>query len=1406
MLSLNETFDESRAIKILVVPIGENSFFEEHFNIISRINTLQFYELTKPSTWKLDNKALKHFNWNKGDIKFDFLRYDRIPNSAGDLDNYQSSRKVLMIMGLINYPELGKYADKVTEELDYFNRRHPSILLRKCFIFNYMFDSSPLSNYLPKSPSNDPNLLVVFPPEGKCNEGGVSMIEVHLQEVMTDAVVKIIISLEQQLVVCEDNRVKNTIPANLSLSTIYDELDDAGSSNSRDSLSISFTSTKNLNNSISAPAGATARKGGASVYKKKPLGRLKKWMGDISLQVCSPIDAIDHYNTAIQECRNNNDYMWLAGALEGYATAVLLLIKLGISLEDIVGKELKAYTTNAAPSADVEEEEEEKVITTDAMKAMPLVEDRVTEALSIYAKSVAYCTLEVELVLKLARMYEGICIKERSNPGYCFDGRYFELQQKITNCILHAVSTQGLNAQQEIECTLEGGLIFNRLGLRRKYGLFLYVAALMSAENDQMHVAHSLLQHACAQYNADSHDLIGSQGAGANGPARRSSSAWNNVYRALYAHSAYVGNEIGDTVSAARNIASLLQVMMGLTFKHSKDCRLLNHTAPQIHKYIQELASGRGTSGIFGRLSSYGEGSGKPMPRLSISNYTLRASVISDQSSATQPPPSIFNVEKAKNTKAPTGPAPGAAAPKMILSVPKLMSNIFSKSKEAIKKRIHSPAAAGAPKIKKAGGKKKSHGTSQVQSKRVLVSKSNASMASAKHDSGVVAAVVGATNANYVSVEHQEQAVDIITTITREIPPAFSLELPITLLGMKLLLLPSTVRPKLLAPEITTAVYSLHNVRSDAVVDGGATSNANAKSSSLYYDPFAAKKEKERALDIIWSVGYTSRITAYFVNPLSIAIKLDTVTVIAEGVEHQSFPITVEIPANSENYEVDLSILPKAEGALKVTGLQMFMNNAKYKVYIDDKGFVGNKLSRLMRQRGTQYSPSAVSITSGCPILQIYASGDTLKSVDQQVQHVALLPGELRSEVITLQRERVSGEGINDSQSKEVVGDLALTVQECINGVKRTYTICDYCARKDAVDIPAAPKCVKFKAINSEYIIKMLNERGAITLPVDISYVAGASSVEVVVDVIPDVSARTAQVPIYRRQVSTVINLIKEEGLQFARTPVSSFSANIADYIPVIEQAVGCPREFVVLLDTKKTSLLSIKNSVSMPVYFGYKDEDVHAAISKAAAATNIANSGKLKVSELLTGTFVVPNSIFSNVTLEMDVEDSTKEYVFTYGYMSRNKIRNGTVTLARGNQVDSVMSLFGRTKVEHRSNEQQLRTNQFIELNTKITFPVPGGTVDFKDYSVEVTLLVLNRDTKSVAKDCIINGKSRDIQQLNAAQPCPDGLQLHKNVKLLFSKSGTFSIVVAIKPKHGSAAQPVNYCYLSEPYNLICN
>lgn len=70
-----------------------------------------------------------------------------------------------MIMGLINYPELGN-AD-IDKQLSYFSRRHENVLLCRVFVFNYSFENSvPL-----KGPSGDPNSLIIFPPEGEC-EGG----------------------------------------------------------------------------------------------------------------------------------------------------------------------------------------------------------------------------------------------------------------------------------------------------------------------------------------------------------------------------------------------------------------------------------------------------------------------------------------------------------------------------------------------------------------------------------------------------------------------------------------------------------------------------------------------------------------------------------------------------------------------------------------------------------------------------------------------------------------------------------------------------------------------------------------------------------------------------------------------------------------------------------------------------------------------------------------------------------------------------------------------------------------------------------------------------------------------------------------------------------------------------------
>ena len=93
---------------MLVVPIGNrNSLFESHFNVVSRLRNLALYELNRPSSMK-GQANFKHFNWSSGELLFDYLNYERVPKGQVDLlDNFQCSRRVLMIMGLVNYPELG---------------------------------------------------------------------------------------------------------------------------------------------------------------------------------------------------------------------------------------------------------------------------------------------------------------------------------------------------------------------------------------------------------------------------------------------------------------------------------------------------------------------------------------------------------------------------------------------------------------------------------------------------------------------------------------------------------------------------------------------------------------------------------------------------------------------------------------------------------------------------------------------------------------------------------------------------------------------------------------------------------------------------------------------------------------------------------------------------------------------------------------------------------------------------------------------------------------------------------------------------------------------------------------------------------------------------------------------------
>ena len=190
--------------------------------------------------------------------------------------------------------------------------------------------------------------------------------------------------------------------------------------------------------------------------------------------MCSPLDAMEHYVASISECRQLPDPMWLAGSLDGYISTIVILMNLKIvPLEDIIGKDFKSLnlvSTSGSP------------VPNDASKVLRLADNRISEALHLYSRHVAYSYLEVDLTLRLARLY-----RDLSPIGDV------DTNDKVLELVMKAASIPGLNGMQQVECILEGGLICKQLGLWKKHALFLYISALMSAENNQLPMANDLV-------------------------------------------------------------------------------------------------------------------------------------------------------------------------------------------------------------------------------------------------------------------------------------------------------------------------------------------------------------------------------------------------------------------------------------------------------------------------------------------------------------------------------------------------------------------------------------------------------------------------------------------------------------------------------------------------------------------------------------------------------------------------------------------------------------------------------------------------------------------------------------------------------------------------------------------------
>ena len=87
-------FDKLRTLKVLVVPVGENSLFDAHYELISSTKYVTKDEI-QPGVSSNSSKiseTFKDFKWGEGNAVFEYLRYDVAESTGNSSSNNPLSR------------------------------------------------------------------------------------------------------------------------------------------------------------------------------------------------------------------------------------------------------------------------------------------------------------------------------------------------------------------------------------------------------------------------------------------------------------------------------------------------------------------------------------------------------------------------------------------------------------------------------------------------------------------------------------------------------------------------------------------------------------------------------------------------------------------------------------------------------------------------------------------------------------------------------------------------------------------------------------------------------------------------------------------------------------------------------------------------------------------------------------------------------------------------------------------------------------------------------------------------------------------------------------------------------------------------------------------------------------------
>ncbi|KYQ93932.1 histidine kinase DhkG [Tieghemostelium lacteum] len=266
-MEINLTFTENRAIRVLILPIGDISIekYREYSNLIKTINLIELSSITRSPN---EVSPLEKISWIDGNMLLNFVDHNQYQKS--EFEDIQQFKKIYGVIGVVDC----KKSKDLLETKRLFQEavsRYPSSVSSLCCAFDPSDDQPDLNlgeNLIMIPNNNDKKSHLIF----------------YLSTLLIDFSRQILKHLEK-LIQEPDSNTPTPITTILDQVKSWDEI---------------------------------------AKVKKRKLGRLAKLKGDYCLLAGSPLDAIKFYDLSIEATKSNNDYEWLASSYEGYITAVIL--------------------------------------------------------------------------------------------------------------------------------------------------------------------------------------------------------------------------------------------------------------------------------------------------------------------------------------------------------------------------------------------------------------------------------------------------------------------------------------------------------------------------------------------------------------------------------------------------------------------------------------------------------------------------------------------------------------------------------------------------------------------------------------------------------------------------------------------------------------------------------------------------------------------------------------------------------------------------------------------------------------------------------------------------------------------------------------------------------------------------